>query len=283
MTLPEDITLLDLSIYWFNHGTNQWERVSGVQNDLEKRELSVQLQHFSEYQVMASQSGSSQYDPPSFDALYKMGVSNYVPYFKDNVESISPSAGNLTVIATDLKLPGRAGFDLILKRQYDSNAAEQDIIWRLKNGNILAPIDTFGVGWSLNIPWLETNYYGTYVKFPEGYRVKLDNMNDFTYHQGIHFNFKKVTNGSDVKYVLTLKDGSAYEFKTDGRVIKYSDPTGKNVIQFTYKDQDGKGSSRQLDAITDSIGRKVKFTYALIPGSSSIYTISQISTGITKE
>ena len=269
-----------LGIYWFNEMNGSWEKLPRVKNDLKNKTLTVKLKHFSEYQVMASKFAS-----PDLESYNDLGVSPYLSYFKDNIEIVSTSSGSLTVSATDLKLPGRNGFDLIIKRIYDSTAARQESLIE-SNGDDeeypvdktrKAPFDSFGYGWSLNLPWIESNDYGKFLRLPEGQMVNLPEYmdsysNNFEYHEGIHFEF--CSEGTMVpkkgrhlgifeyttkrfvleKYVLRFKDGTVYELNKDGKPIKKIDPSGQNEISYEY---DG----RKLTKITDSIGREIKFEY----------------------
>ncbi len=260
MNIPSGFDSGDFGVYWYNQEGGYWEKLDYAVNDLENKTITVQLLHFSDYQVMTSQLVS-----PSLDSYYNMGVSPFQSYFRDNVESISPSSGGLSVSATDLKLPGRSGFDLVIKRTYDSGAAQQDRIIAAntdKKTYRKTPIDTFGCGWSLAIPWVEQTDKGKFIRLPEGQTIKitLSKNKMFTYHAGIHFTMQDTTS-------LTMRDGTTYEFGSDGKVTKQIDPSGLNTIQYSY---DG----RKIASITDSVGRVVNFHYATIGSKSLIDKIS---------
>jgi RHS repeat-associated protein len=278
-----------LGVYWFNEEGGYWEKLENVVNDPSSQTLSVPVGHFSDYKVMASN-----YVSPSLDSYYDLGVSPFQSYFKENVESVSPSSGSLTVTATDLRLPGRNGFDLVLKRIYDSAAAEQEKIYENNSCGLnstkcpegatiqpKAPVNTFGCGWSLNLPWIEVSDKGYFLRLPEGQTIKIEfKRNCFEYHEGTHFTLQReVTPCSGLQlsqnikgYVLTMADGTTYEFGGLGKVYRQKDPTGKNVIEYQY---DG----RELTRITDSLGRAVNFTYGTM-GTKRM--ITRIETGDRK-
>ncbi|HEY8462507.1 MAG TPA: hypothetical protein VIM29_00520, partial [Bacillota bacterium] len=269
--LPQGVTPEQLSIYWYNEGNQAWERLTRVQNNLHDQILSVPLEHFSEYQVMAMEEPA-----PEVDRYYELGVSNYRPYFQNNFELISTFSGGLTAVATDLAIPGRSGLDLLIKRIYDSNAAELEQRERIK-----APLDTFGYGWSLSIPWIETIDTGTFLKLPDGKRVKVNfTDNNFEYHEGVHLILQKTTD----KHILTLKEGIKYEFDLDGRPIKQYDITGKNCIEFQYNSDNKRQLSKIVDlssVVSGVATRSINFTYNKVDGTDYQY-ITQISTGTTK-
>jgi YD repeat-containing protein len=75
------------------------------------------------------------------------------------IEQVDPASGNLTIVATDLVLPGNGGFDLRIQRVYNSSvfpdydgegntALEEDswagIGWKLHFGRVLNPYATQG-------------------------------------------------------------------------------------------------------------------------------------------
>ncbi|NLW46279.1 MAG: hypothetical protein GXY86_02915, partial [Firmicutes bacterium] len=248
LKLSEGFEPSNLGIYWYNEEGEYWEKLEYLQIDLEQKNLTVPLNHFSDYQVMASD-----YASPSLDSYYDMGISPYQSYFRDNIEYVVPESGGLVISATDLRLPGRSGFDLIIKRIYDSIAEKQEkTINGNKKLNYKAPFDSFGNGWSLNIPWLELNDRGQFIRLPEGQTIYIEwKKKTFEYHEGTHFTLKKASE----KYVLTLKDGTSYEFDKKGRPLRQIDSSGKNKIKYEYSD-------REITRITDSIGRIMQFTYS---------------------
>lgn len=188
----------------------------------------------------------------------------YESYFKNSNESVSPTTGDLSVDALDLALPGRDGFDIELCRSYRSdeifnyylNEVQQD------NYKINPPIDTFGIGWTLNIPWIarKGQGYATYIYLPTGQFLELGAINttkDYNkdFHQGIHFNFRYTL--STRQYTLTMRDGTQYVFDNSGKNVSKINFNGKNTIQYTY-------NGRELSKITDSINREITFTYKTV-------------------
>ena len=260
LELPEEFRPENLGIYWYNRRGGYWEKVEYAANDFINETITVKLEHFSEYQVMASN-----YHSPSLDSYYNMGISPFQAYFQNNAESVSPATGSLTINATDLQAPGRGGFDIIIQRTYDSSSAEQEKMIEA-NGEAYrkTPIDTFGCGWSLNIPWIEQTDKGKFIRLPGGQtvKVKLNSDNIFEYHEGIHFIMEGTTS-------LTLTNGMRYEFDSSGRVIRRIDPGGINEVKYEY-------NSRQLSRITDSVGHVVEFSYTDV-GSQRL--ISKITMG----
>ncbi|MBA7524042.1 hypothetical protein ES705_16179 [subsurface metagenome] len=257
--LPEDFNTLDLGIYTYNEEGGYWEKIDYVKNNYFEQTLLIKLYHFSKYQVMVSQ-----YISPSLDSYYEMGVSAYQAYFNDNIEATTK--GYLAISSTDLILPGRSGFDVEIKRIYNSSSAIQEkLIEKNKDGN-KSPLDTFGYGWSMNIPWIEVTDKGKFIRLPQGQTVKIKLANGrFEYHEGVHFTV--ILENSN--YRLILKDGKRYEFDSNGRVIRRIDPCGKNEIRYHYQ-------GRELTRIVDSIGREIRFSYTNV-GAKRL--ISRIEVG----
>ena len=263
LTLPSDYEPADLGIYWYNQDDGSWEKLDYTKNDYLKKTLTVNLQHFCSYQTMVSK-----YVSPSLDSYYNMGVSPFQLYFQNNVEQVSTSGGNLAVSATDLKLAGRDGFDLVIQRIYDSSAAQQEKLIAA-NTKVDAttydktPVDTFGYGWSLNIPWIEETDKGKFIRLADGETIKIElKNNQFEYHEGAHFIVRL-----DGNYSLLLNDGTRYQFDSKGRVSWKKDPSGKNTLTYEY-------NNREISRIVDSVGRSISFSYQTAGGKRVIRTIS---------
>ena len=271
MVIPAGYSEQDLGVYWYNEELGAWEKLDHVGIDPVTKTLTTFLEHFSEYQVMASQFVS-----PSLDSYYNLGVSPFQSYFSDNQESVSGASGSLSVSATDLKLPGRSGFDLILKRSYDGEANRQSrILESYCSGNKTDtkltfdvkkyPVDTFGDGWSFNIPWVESNDGGSFIRLPEGQTFQIESSN-FTYNKGTYFKLKTHTHQSwsfifpttEIDgYTLTLSDGTVYQLDRRGKPTQETDPSGVNTITYSY-------NGDELTKINDSLGREIDFSYKQI-------------------
>lgn len=264
MAIPDGFNLEDLGIYWYNHAGGYWEKLEYTRLGFEDDTVTVDLLHFSEYQMMASKFSS-----PLLDSYYNMGVSPLQAYFQDHIETVSPMGGSLAISATDFKVPGRDGAGIVVGRIYDSKAAEQE---KQIEGNRKVdsdvyrktPVDTFGYGWSLNIPWIEETDKGKFIRLPEGQTIKIRfNSNKiFEYHEGIHFIMEGTTR-------LTMNNGIRYEFDDAGRVIRRTDPGEKNVIVYEY-------NGREITRISDSIGHTIIFSYT---SAGSKRVIDKITVG----
>ena len=268
MNLPQGYNEEDLGVYWYNDETGNWEKLERAWVDSNSKTLTAVLSHFSEYQVMASQFVS-----PSLDSYYNLGVSPYQSYFKDNQEVVGPTSGQLSVTATDLTLPGRNGFDLVLQRIYDGGANQQAVV---TSSNVFTDkyssvslenyygIDTFGTGWTLNIPWVETNDKGSFIHLPDGTAYKFED-HVFEYKKGRYFKLYVQTHREKHHwyshhktvidaYTLTLNDGTVYQLDSNGKPTQMVDPSGEYTITYSY---DGK----KLTKITDSLGREILLSY----------------------
>ncbi len=180
------------------------------------------------------------------------GVSPYGEYFKQLSDYVAPGTGLLTVIQTDINLPGR-GLDLTVSRVFttprtfltDASGAPYPYAYDSYNGANL------GLGWQLNFPWIGQN--NLHLWNGQTYIIRWDANNVFEVHAGEHFRLAKLACGT-VCYRLTTKSGGGYDFDTTGRLLKATDGTGKNYVAFTY-------GSNGITSITDTAGRAVTFTY----------------------
>ncbi len=144
----------------------------------------------------------------------------------------------------------------------------------------------FGRGWRLNTVWVEKNDNGQFVHLPGGSMKKITWTMDgpgwggqghgrFECHAGEHFVLEKEqekqgdihsaanSSGNPTKvgeswitknYTLTTKDGTKYYMDGEGRLLRVVNRLGSAQITFSY-------NGKQIDYITDSVGRKIDFTY----------------------
>jgi YD repeat-containing protein len=176
---------------------------------------------------------------------------------------VSPTSGGLMIKAQDLMLPGRDGFDLKLIRAYSSEKAQSDFISPKERPT--EKFYAFGAGWMLNIPWISNEQ----LILPNGQNIKfgssiLTSPYKFVYHEGVHFVLEYDPNSKG--YTLTMKDGIKYLFDATGKAAAKISVNGKNSIHFAYK-----GS--ELTEITDSLERKIKFTYKTVGTKRLIQSI----------
>lgn len=145
-------------------------------------------------------------------------------------EQIDPASGTLTVVGTDLVLPGNAGFNLVVQRVYNSSvypdydsggstALEEDswagIGWRLHFGRIIHADSTIGgemqvemgdgsrhaLYHSLNDPniWTTTDFW---LYNPATHVLQLPNGRTYTFDREVVLNQRLGT----VRYVTEIRD-----------------------------------------------------------------------------
>ena len=176
------------------------------------------------------------------DAWTSSGLSPFGQYFRNLKEFVNPATGYLTVVQTDLVIPGR-GLNLEISRVYETPA----VFYGSDPYDYEAPPVDVGKGWQLDFPYVGSKYlhlWGGTV-----YKIEWSG-NTFENHKGGHF--KLVKNG-DNTYTLTTAGGIVCEFNTSGSLTHIKD-MDQNTITLTY-------SSGTLTTITDTIGRTVSLTY----------------------
>jgi YD repeat-containing protein len=183
-------------------------------------------------------------------------------------EHVNPLSGNLVVTATDLVLPGNAGFDLAITRVYNSAiypgyatgdlTLEEDswagIGWRLHFGRVLNPNDTGSGETVIELGDGSRHPLYTTSAFPEGWITRGLGRYDRATH------------------TLRLPNGLVYEFGrsvtlnatlgTVRYVTEIRDPFG-NTLTFTYFGSGGPkdGVQRIEQNLGGSQIREVTFTY----------------------
>jgi YD repeat-containing protein len=213
------------------------------------------------------------------DPFYTEGHLINAPAKGSVYEYVDPFSGYLTLVHTDIFLPGNGGLDLRIMRTYNS------CIWGRRDTSFPGLIawnenSPVGIGWSLHMG-IVRNPYGTgsanrflpdnpVVEMPDGSQHILfkDRNNSTRFISREYWIYKNVGTG---KWELTLTDGTKYifEYNTnagyatfDGvqvaQVTSIEHPNGVSKITIYYDKRNGYS---YIDKIRDSTGRYVYFYY----------------------
>ncbi|MDA8103767.1 MAG: hypothetical protein M0Z71_00140 [Nitrospiraceae bacterium] len=213
---------------------------------------------------------------PDRDPFYTQGHYLTSAPSSDSVyEYVDPFSGFLTLVQTDLVLPGNGGLDVRIMRTYNS------AIWGRRDPtsgstSLVAYVDwsPVGIGWSMHMG-IVRNPFGTLtnpvVEMPDGSQHILytDKNNTSQNITRDYWTYKSV--GSGV-WELTLSDGTVYTFKYSPGVAGYSDNNGVEVAQVTSIQNASRtstisisyylyGSYSFMRTITDTVGRSINFNY----------------------
>ena len=194
---------------------------------------------------------------PSSKSWAKPGLSPYESYFSQSSDYVSPGNGLVSYEAGTLDLPGR-GLDfvpsLVYSEPYAFRSSGSPYLYDNYTGA------NVGYGWSLNLPWLGTNYLHLTdgEAFPYVWNGNLFQVNGVT-----NFVLTKNTGGT---YTLNMSSGTLYRFDTSERLISITDRTGNNKISFSY------GSNNYISQVTDTIGGVITFSYN---SNNQLITISE--------
>lgn len=215
-------------------------------------------------QLVSTGSGPVLGEAGSYDPWQDQGITPYGEYFANNQEYVSTQTGYLSMVQTDLAIPGR-GIDLAITRIYappstfegDEPACAVDYSYQDY------PWAPMGNSWSLGFPWIElNNSEPVYIHLSNGQRYEWNESlaTGKEYHSGDHFTLYNDTDGN---LMLCTKDGLQYNFSSTYQPTTIQDTTGENVITFHY-------ISDKINNITDTIGRNVTFSYNINGLVSSI-------------
>src|SRR6266566_1991006 len=181
-----------------------------------------------------------------------LGLTPYEQYFTQNGEYVSPGNGLLAVSQTDISVQGRNGLSLSIGRVYVQPFTQFSMI---PINYEASPYAYLGNGWQLNLPWVGTQFLHILngEEFPIVWTSYNATSNTWTMenHQTEDFVFTKTSSS----YQLTMKDGTVYNFLTNGKLNTIVDRTGQNQISLSY------GTNNYLSTVTDSIGRNAVLKY----------------------
>ena len=198
-------------------------------------------------------------------------------------ENVDPYSGNLTIVHTDIFLPGNSGLDLKIMRVYNS------AIWGRRNVSSPGVVawnerSPLGIGWSMHMG-IVYNFDGDgspnhflspdnpVVEMPDGSRHVLYRKDSTTFITKEFWIYKFVVD----HWELTLTDGTIYTFNFNSTVgyptrdgiavaqcTNIKDPSGLANINITYSTD---SYPKRIIRITDSLGRNIHFNYKLVSNS----------------
>ncbi|SHJ18754.1 delta-60 repeat domain-containing protein [Malonomonas rubra DSM 5091] len=233
-------------------------------------------------------------DPPR-DPFYSQGVElDSGPSMQVPLERVDPFSGNLSIVHTDIELPGNGGLDLKIMRYYDSAiwGRRDQPIKTITAGREESPL---GLGWYMHMGIIKnprgtgsSNRYladNPIFELPDGSRhifYKDKNnpdqfiSNDLWIMKRVGLNITVPTSEttweviSPEGMIYTAKysiDGTGYEVSGDpvAQVTKIENPsqTASISIEYTQRAINGllEGNYGLITRIIDSTGRIVNFTY----------------------
>lgn len=230
-------------------------------------------------------------DPPR-DPFYSAGVElDDGPAVNVPFERVDPFSGNLSIVQTDIKLPGNGGLDLEIMRFYDSSIwSRRDVsLPAITAWNEKSPV---GIGWSMHMgivrnPFgkgsgIVTNYKSDnpVLELPDGSRkIFYRDKNDISrFITSDHWVYKLDPSGSASTWKIISPTGMIYTahyganagYVTNdsvqvAQIVQIENPSQTSAISINYnKNQYYSGQPilySFIDSITDSTGRIVYFTY----------------------
>ncbi len=119
--IPEEFNPQNLGVFYFDEMFGQWFRMPVSAVDVENHNIIFATNHFTSVSiqpVLVKDLSAQEYKDT--------GISPFKSYVEHSGVTVSPQVGTASTGVTELVLPGRNGFDLVLKRQYDSATARMD-------------------------------------------------------------------------------------------------------------------------------------------------------------
>lgn len=207
---------------------------------------------------------SSEPSLPNEGPWVKQGLNPFASLIQNGSEAVSTTSGILTVVASDIHVPGRNGLDLIISRSYNSKTHNKD------RAEISYLINSKNQGWDLGFPKID----GGNVYFPNGSVCDYSNEDVVISTQYVGNDKKNIYENSKIRYFklvrydkyigdnilgipqydthhyeLYLPDGTYYHFYDDGRIQYIQGRNSNNKIEFFYD------SNEKMVQIKDSVGR----------------------------
>ncbi|MCG8482930.1 MAG: hypothetical protein MJA31_06435, partial [Clostridia bacterium] len=208
-------------------------------------------------------SASSEPSLPNEGPWVKQGLNPFASLIQNGSEAVSTTSGILTLMAGDIKVPGRNGLDLIISRYYNSKTHNND------RADISYLVNSKNPGWDLGFPKIDSGN----IYFPNGSVCDYSNEDVAISTKYVGKDKKRIYENSKVRYFkliryekytgdilgipqytthhyqLYLPDGTYYHFYDDGRIQYIRGRNANNKIEFFYD------SNERMNKIKDSVGR----------------------------
>ncbi|MEJ6952421.1 DUF7305 domain-containing protein, partial [Natronospora cellulosivora (SeqCode)] len=205
--IPEGFPEENLAVYYYDTMFGKWFQVPGAGVDKENNEIYFVTNHFSSFSVQATV--IQDLTPKEYKDA---GYSPFKSYSQHGGITVSPQMGTASTEVTELVLPGKGGFDFVLKRRYDTATARRDafsIALNVSMGfNIFSPdsgsLEEIYNGFMEEINWAN-QATGNLISLIEKY---LYNQGDFAYSmgQGWRLNIPYVSSANS-SMILRTADG----------------------------------------------------------------------------
>ncbi|QTL97138.1 hypothetical protein GM661_03685 [Iocasia frigidifontis] len=162
--LPEGFPEHNLGVYHYDPMFGKWFKLPSTGVDVKNNYIYFITNHFSSFSVQ-----STIIQDLTAQEYKDTGYSPLKSYSKHEAVTVSPQFGTASTEATELVLPGRNGFDFVLKRRYDTATARNDAFALAINAKI-----------GINILGSDNNVqdYDTLKKIVDAFKAKTNWANE---------------------------------------------------------------------------------------------------------
>lgn len=191
---------------------DRWFLIEGSGVDVENNRIYFLTNHFSSFTVQATI--IQDLSPQEYK---EAGYSPLKSYAQHGGITVSPQGGIVSTRVTELVLPGRNGFDLVLSRHYDTATARGDAFAMAIGGKLGLNFGDFGAldelieifsSWEKFGEWLKGEFFDQIIDILEQY---LFNQGDFAYSMGqgwrLNIPYVKAANST---LILCTADGAMH-------------------------------------------------------------------------
>ena len=140
--VPQGFPEQNLGVYYYDPMFDRWFQVQSSGVDTQNKVIYFLTNHFSSFSVQATviqDLSPQEYKDAGYSPLHSYSQSSGI--------SVSPQGGTASASVTELVLPGRNGFDFVLKRHYDTATAREDAFALGINGRLGINLVSPGTSW----------------------------------------------------------------------------------------------------------------------------------------
>jgi hypothetical protein len=142
--IPAGYTVGNLKPFYYDDIWGRWVPIKNAVVDIANRQVLFQSSHFSSFSIQASLENEA-----SLQQLRSVRYNSSGTRIGPDPTTVSPKEGTVSTGYTEMVLPGRAGFDLVVRRVYDTTAAQSDASKRNASQDGSYPW-SIGHGWKLD-------------------------------------------------------------------------------------------------------------------------------------
>jgi len=236
--IPDDFPEQNLGAYYYDTMWSRWFKVPDSVVDMENHRILFSTTHFTSFSVQPTV-----LEDLSPQELKDVGQSPFRTDVKHGGVTVSPQGGTAMTQVTELTLPGKAGFDFVLKRTYDTATARADAVGLSLNASVgtSSIIELISGGAFDALGYLASAGWQVGAQVESAIKKVFQNSGDWSYSMGLGWRLNlPYMRSSNSTLLVRLPSGAFYSIEgmkqtevvseEDNRSVSFENHDGEDFI-----------------------------------------------------